>query len=227
MGKALLACVLLGAALYLFLYSCMATASDAQGGVIFLFTLAPMLGFLLAAAWLTRAQSRRLYRVTQGGLLFLLGFLGCLFVPGLNLLPAAMVGGVAAGYKAIYGVTPYQAHHKAGLVELLRKGFEAQDRQSLDLRHLTLGQEWNMICVIRTGVPAKAGLTPAAAQALESAGPIPGYTLVALLNEVDVVQSGLVSTDVPFAKEAVDQCLPRKQAVYRTNAQKELVPESL
>jgi hypothetical protein len=143
-----LAVTALLAAFSLFLFSALATAADGQGAVVFVFTLPAMLALLGFSAWMARQSSRPAFRLSLGGFGFLAAFFVCAFLPGLNLFPAAVVGVVGGGYKAIYGVTPYEAHHRnVDLGGLIGKALEAQGGATLDLRGLGLPYEWKRLCV--------------------------------------------------------------------------------
>ena len=104
---ALLAC------LALFVLSCFSAASDAQGAILFIFTL-PLCALLCAAAWFinraTKARPAASIAVVwgaRGGLAVLALFLASVFVPPLQVVPDLMIGGVSRAFEAMTGLSPY------------------------------------------------------------------------------------------------------------------------
>jgi hypothetical protein len=222
MGKILLGCALLGAALYLFLFSAMATASDGQGAVLFLFTVPVMAAALAFAVLLAGKTAPLLARVAKGGLIFLGIFLVCVFLPGLNLLPAAVVGAVAGGYRLLYGETPYEAHHhQEDVLGMLEKSLEAQGGNTLDLRGFHLARDWRRVCLFgpyttdeaawKAGLPADWPLSTYSRIAVDD-----GHTALVLVGEkypVRVVD--LPRSKMDFAPAAVARCFEREEAVFQ------------
>ena len=137
------------AVLAAFLFSAAVTASDGQGALIFAVTYPLMLALLSLSAFLSRRRFRVEYRLTLGGFAFLGAFVLFSFIPGLNLLPSGVVGGVASAYKLVFGITPYEAarRRRVDFGALLVKSLEAQDGKVLDLRGLHLPLEWKRICL--------------------------------------------------------------------------------
>lgn len=234
MVKTILASLLLGGALYLFLFSAMAVSADAQGALIFAFTLVPMLGFLFCAAAITRAGPKALYRTAWGSLLFLAAFFLCLVLPGLNLFPAAVIQGVAIGYKQIYGESPYEAHHHTvNVAALLEKSLEAQGGNSLDLRGLHLPYDWQRLCLFGPYTTDEAAVK---AGGFPGDWPLSTYSRVGLDDgKVAYVFVGekypAYVVDMPrnhfdVHESAGAKCYPRENAVFERGRDRKLRPKT-
>jgi hypothetical protein len=109
------------ASLALFLLSCYSAASDAQGAILFLFTL-PLCALLCAAAWIVNratktrpAASNAVVWGARGGLTVLALFLASAFVAPLQFVPNALIGGVAAAFEAVTGLSPYAWERREAL----------------------------------------------------------------------------------------------------------------
>lgn len=107
------------AAVGAFVYGCFAAASDVDGAAAF-FVVGPAVLLLLAMAFfiarLALVASPRLSGTLSwaslGGIVFVLVFFGSAFVGPLSAFPEGVIDGVAAGYRAITGETPYAAAHR-------------------------------------------------------------------------------------------------------------------
>ena len=141
--------LLLLLAVFLFLFSSVIAASDAQGAILFLFTLPLMLALLSLAALLTRSRSRPVFYLNVFATIFLLLFISAAIFPGLRFIGEATIGGISRIYKNLFGLSPYQAHHgaKLDLPTLFEKSIEAQGGDLLDLRKMEIFSSWNRVCL--------------------------------------------------------------------------------
>jgi hypothetical protein len=139
----------------LFVFACFVAASDAQGALVFIF-LGPVALLLFGIAWLiarlalrSHARlSRALSWSSIAGLAFVAAFFVSAFIPPLRAFPEGVIGGVAAGYKAVTGETPYAAAHKGHDVKGLIRGELARTQGArLDLSRLATARPWDRVCV--------------------------------------------------------------------------------
>ena len=138
----------LAAAIALFVYSLAISQSDAQGVFIFIFTLPLILACLSLAAWLSRG-TRALFRATVVVSSLQAFFFMSAFVPGLHFYSDALMEAVGKGYKAVYGVTPYAAHHiqPTDIAPMIKHALEGEQGNALDLRSLPLSAPWTKLCL--------------------------------------------------------------------------------
>jgi len=136
----------------LFLASCVVTLSDAQGALVFVFSL-PIMGGLLLIAWLLARKaegypgaSRRLARVPRYFGYFLGAFLVTALIPGVQLLPAAFMGGVGAAFTQVVGATPYAFFkERASFPNKLKNALAENKRVAFSELGVTFA--WDTVCV--------------------------------------------------------------------------------
>lgn len=97
----------------IFTASCVITASDGQGAFIFIFTI-PMMAALLFGAALLARKSRaahgsrfRLELIPKIFSVFLVFFFVSAFIPGVRIIPGAVMGLIAGAFTQATGKTPY------------------------------------------------------------------------------------------------------------------------
>jgi hypothetical protein len=112
----LLALVAFVLALGLFLFGCFAAASDAQGAILFIVVGPATLGLLAGGVVLSIVGRKGHARMaaTSGALsgialLVVVAFFVGAFLPSLRWIPEGIMAGVASGYEAVTGQTPYEA----------------------------------------------------------------------------------------------------------------------
>lgn len=150
-----LAVIMLLAAIAVFLFSCWATASDAQGAIVFLF-LGPVILVLLGLALVLGLQVRNssaafgngVCGFSIAGFAFFMAFVVSAFVPGLRAFPDGVAGGVAAAYEWITGESPYETVRKGHDVPAMISAELARTRGAkLDLGSLPTSKPWDRVCV--------------------------------------------------------------------------------
>lgn len=206
----------------LFLFSCFATATDGQGAIIFLFTLPVMLVLLFGARRLMK-DTETPRRLASASLFFLAAFFLSAPLPGLQLFPAAIVGGVAKTFEAFSGKTPYAwaraKHDAAGMVA---KELERSGGEELDLRKIPTGYAWDRLCLLppyTTAQRAKAFLRISPDWPLSLYSKVEqdeGFVALVFLSEKEryplyVVDLSRARADLADLKEL---CLPRAEAVF-------------
>lgn len=139
-----------------FVFCCFAAASDAQGGLVFIF-LGPFILLLLIIAYLIarlamRASPALAAAVTwsaAAGLAFVVAFFMSALIPGLRAFPRAVVGAVASGYEMATGETPYVAVRKGNDVQaMIREALAQSGGKRLDFASLPAARPWDRMCVL-------------------------------------------------------------------------------
>jgi hypothetical protein len=112
----LLAFVAFVLAVGLFLFGCFTAASDAQGAILFIVVGPATLGLLAGGIVLSivghkaHARMSAISGALSGiALLVVIAFFAGAFVPSLRWIPNGVMAGVASGYEALTGETPYEA----------------------------------------------------------------------------------------------------------------------
>ncbi len=193
----------LAAAVALFVFSAVATMSDAQGAFVFVVTLPAMIACLSFAAWLSRG-TRALFRATVVVSSLLALFFVSAFVPGLHFYSDALMQAVEAGYKAAYGVTPYAAHHQrvppTDIANMIRNALEEEQGKALNLRGLPLSAPWVKLCLVPISAP----------------GDYANTTVVQLVQDGRVLyQAYLSKTEIDFEPTALGRCVAKDRAVFQ------------
>lgn len=147
----------LAAASGVFLFSCFAAASDAQGALIFIL-LGPVVLLLLAGALVLvslpasagSGAARTLRWLSAAGLGFVVAFFALAFIPPARPFPAAVIGAVAAAYEAVTGESPYAAARRGNDVgAMIDAALAASSGERLDLSALPTAKPWDRVCVLR------------------------------------------------------------------------------
>jgi cytochrome c oxidase subunit IV len=92
----------------LFIFSCYVAASDAQGAILFLFTLPIMflmsgLGFM----WMREKKLKLVQNIFLGYIIYLSLFVLTAFLPGPFSLPSHSIRAVSKTFEFFTGETPY------------------------------------------------------------------------------------------------------------------------
>lgn len=145
---------LLFSVILIFLFSCVVTLSDAQGGIIFILSL-PVMGVLLLLAWVLAVKMRRLFginirfeKIPQIFGALLMAFFVLLFIPGLNLLPTSLMAGVGYSFKTLTGKSPYTYFRdRKSFPNLLSKQIADPNAKEIDFGSLDVSYAWDKICI--------------------------------------------------------------------------------
>lgn len=92
----------------LFIFSCYIAASDAQGAIIFLFTL-PMM-FLMSSlgfVWMKEKNLMKFKNIFMGYILYLVLFVLTAFLPRPFSLPSYSIRAVSKSFESLTGETPF------------------------------------------------------------------------------------------------------------------------
>jgi hypothetical protein len=210
------------ATLGIFVFSLVATASDAQGVFVFVVTLPAMAALLSLSAWLSWRGSRAVRKTTLATALFVGAFFVFAPIPGLNLYCAGLMGAVTGGYKLIYGKSPYEAHRNdVDLPGLIYKALEA-DPATLDLTGLHLHYEWTRLCILQPHTSQEAAIK---ILGVPPDWPLDTYSRVALDEGVNalvlvgdrypIAVADLKRKKVEFGPSAKNRCFAKDQAHFR------------
>lgn len=137
------------------LFSCIVTASDGQGALIFIFTLPLMAVLLFVSQLLARhitkeaASFRPLLTTTivlswAQGLFFVM-----LLIPGLQVVPQTAIGFLGKAFSAVTGKSPYAFFRdRKAFATLLAKELEQSESTSVDLGALEVTFAWDRVCIL-------------------------------------------------------------------------------
>jgi hypothetical protein len=147
---ALLIAAVIGA---LFLWSCLMTAADGQGAIVFLLTGPVMLllfGVGLFLVWrippAASATRRVLFGALGGELLIIALFFAGVVIPPLRGFPDLVIGGVSRGFERVTGVSPYVwVRQDRALAERLNRTL-AESGAQVTHEQISRGKPWHRLC---------------------------------------------------------------------------------
>lgn len=93
-------------AIGLFIYSGFIAASDAQGAILYIFTLPIMAGLLTVGVVLAK-DAAGVRKILYAEAIFLVLFVAAAFIPQLRFISDGVIGGISKSFEAITGQTPY------------------------------------------------------------------------------------------------------------------------
>lgn len=91
----------------IFVMSAVITASDAQGAIIFIFSL-PVLAVLLFLGHFLSHKRSPIRTIIFLETIFLILFVTSAFVPSFNFFSQSIVSGISKGFEHVTGMTPYE-----------------------------------------------------------------------------------------------------------------------
>ena len=137
------------AAFIVFLFSCVVTLSDAQGALIFIFSL-PVIALLLSLSWAIARKMgnggslERWPKLSASSLVLFFVFS---WIPGLNVVPDAFLDLVGKSFQLALGKTPYvYFKERNSFAQLLDRELGKQPNR-VDLGLLGVSFAWDHVCV--------------------------------------------------------------------------------
>lgn len=135
-----------------FIASCIITQSDAQGVLVFIFSI-PILALCLVVANTIHGKMKRLrgYPLAidqwpKWFSFFLVGFFVLSFIPGVQLLPQAFLLGVGQSFSLVMGKTPYEYFkERASFPRKLEVALSKETQ--VYLHELDVTFAWDQVCI--------------------------------------------------------------------------------
>lgn len=145
--KSVLPLLLIIISIILFLGSCFITATDGQGGIVFIFSL-PIMIFLLAFARLQTKKNNQKFVTTfiHSFFIFLALFFGSLFLGRFSVIPSIVIGGVSKVFEHFSGKTPYKwARDRNDMMKAITEKMN-KNALELNLSEIKLVYNWDKVC---------------------------------------------------------------------------------
>lgn len=132
----------------LFIISCFITATDGQGGVVFIVTFPLMILLTFINLKLGKKfNSRRLIFLSKVIFVFFAIFFSSLFISPLQFVPAFFIGSVSFSFEKITGKSPYKwVRERNDMVAALDKKIIGNQEKWIDLSDINLRYDWERVC---------------------------------------------------------------------------------